>query len=35
MKRESAVPQDDPLELKFSLPAGSYATVPLRELLKS
>lgn len=31
---ESAEPQGDVLRLKFSLPAGSYATVLLRELLK-
>ncbi len=35
MQLESAVPQGDSLELKFSLPAGSYATVLLRELLKN
>ena len=35
MQLESAVPQGDALELKFSLPAGSYATVLLRELLKT
>ncbi len=34
LQLESAVPQGDALELKFSLPSGSYATVLLRELLK-
>ena len=31
---ESAEAEGDVLRLKFSLPAGSYATVLLRELLK-
>ena len=32
---ESAQAEGDVLELAFSLPAGSYATVLLRELMKS
>ncbi|MDP1826195.1 MAG: tRNA pseudouridine(13) synthase TruD [Archangium sp.] len=34
MELESAEAEGDVLRLKFSLPAGSYATVLLRELLK-